>query len=167
MRVERLDDWSEKANSQITALQGLINRAPIHIYNGEDGKDDLVPIIGVETGADGTDGADGASGTTPTINVAAYDGANTNFTGKLCWKINGKFLLVGGNNKKVISKSSHQFTINGMGTYTAIKAEITSGAGIVSDVAVTRSSTTVAPWSVKIGSKVDGADNTWSSTCDS
>lgn len=149
--VEKLDDWCKNTNSQITALQALVHalenndyitevtpimegskeigytiyfneRKPIRIPNGEDGKDGIVPKIGVKKEADGKQywtvqigtgpveyilddagqkvpviGADAETGVSPTINVATYDGTNTSFIRKLCWKVNGEFLLADGN----------------------------------------------------------------------
>jgi uncharacterized protein YjdB len=142
-RVEKLESWCSTANTQISALQGLVSALqendyvtgvtpimegakevgytitfakskPITILNGKDGEngtDGITPIISVKQDTDGqyywtvttgeadpvwmTDaegkkinaaGQAGEAGHTPVISVETSDG-------KLCWKVDGKWLL--------------------------------------------------------------------------
>mgnify|MGYP000055491832 FL=1 len=148
-RVEKLESWCSTANTQISALQGLVSALqendyvtgvnpimegakevgytitfakakPITILNGKDGEngtDGITPIISVKQDTDGqyywtvttgeadpvwmTDaegkkinaaGQAGEAGHTPVISVETSDG-------KLCWKVDGKWLLDEKSNK--------------------------------------------------------------------
>jgi len=117
-RIARLETLANQINSNVTALQTLIDALqnkdyvtsiapineggveigytvtfsksdPVTIYHGRDGKDG---VDGID-GTDGTDGKDGADGSTPVIGVGQDE------TGIFYWILNGEWLTDDDGNK--------------------------------------------------------------------
>lgn len=105
-RIKALEELCTNMNTNIEALQGIIEALEKHDYivdvvENEDGytinfaKGDSITIKNGKDGAngnDGADGADGADGQTPVIGVAEEDGV-------YYWTVNGEWLTDANGNK--------------------------------------------------------------------
>lgn len=105
-RIKALEELCTNMNTNIEALQGIVEALEKHDYivdvvENEDGytinfaKGDSITIKNGKDGADGNDGAngaDGADGQTPVIGVAEEDGV-------YYWTVNGEWLTDANGNK--------------------------------------------------------------------
>lgn len=102
-RIKALEELCTNMNTNIEALQGIVEALEKHDYivdvvENEDGytinfaKGDSITIKNGKDGANGNDGADGADGQTPVIGVAEEDGV-------YYWTVNGEWLTDANGNK--------------------------------------------------------------------
>lgn len=102
-RIKTLEELCTNMNTNIEALQGIVEALEKHDYivdvvENEDGytinfaKGDSITIKNGKDGANGNDGTDGADGQTPVIGVAEEDGV-------YYWTVNGEWLTDANGNK--------------------------------------------------------------------